>query len=109
MRENMPEKYNNEEFLCPTRPMLPSRQQLEILQKKGDFCPLIMNLDQQKAAKWFYRGRHPQKKQYDVMANHPTKEYQAVKILDMSSHYDNIYYVNRDFVTVGLGCTEEEA
>jgi len=115
MQENMPEKYRDpktkvfSEFLCPVRPFLPAKQQLKILQQKAESCPLYMDVDQMKTVNWMYNGRRPHKKQYEVMANAPQDHYQYVKILDMNSHYDDKYYVTRTFVTIGRGCTEDEA
>ena len=40
MQQDMPEPYKDEKFICPVRPLLPAKQQLEVLQKK--------NLGQQK-------------------------------------------------------------
>merc|ERR1712178_476436 len=60
-------------------------------------------------ANWFYKGRQPQAKQYEVMPNIPQQKYQYVKIMDMVSQYDSTYYQKRTFVSIGRGCTEEEA
>lgn len=108
VRENMPERYRDEEFLCPVRPFLPAKQQLVVLQKKTNLCPVRMNFEQMKTAKWLYRGHKPHAKQYDVMSNFPTKDFQTIKLLDMDSHYDSTYYVTRTFVTIGRGCSEKE-
>lgn len=110
MRENMPEKYYDQDFLCPTRPLLPAKEQLEVLQKKNGLglCAMRMDVTQMKEVGWFYRGRKPHTRQYEVMPNSPQKHYRSVKILDMDSQYDSTYYLTRTFVNIGLGCTEEE-
>lgn len=35
MQQDMPEPYKEEKFICPVRPFLPAKQQLEVLQKKN--------------------------------------------------------------------------
>ena len=34
MQQDMPEPYKDEKFICPVRPLLPAKQQLEVLQNK---------------------------------------------------------------------------
>ncbi|CAE7197434.1 rskn-1 [Symbiodinium natans] len=109
MQQDMPEPYKDSEFICPVRPLLPAKQQLEILKKKSGLCPLRMNTWQMEQAGWFYRGRRPQRQQYDLVENAPASDIQAVQILDMISRQDTTFHTWRTFVTVGLGCTEEEA
>lgn len=109
MQQDMPEPYNNTDFICPVRPFLPAKQQLEIFQKKKGLCPLRMNAWQMDQASWYYRGRRPQRQQFDLVENPPAQDYQAVQILDMISRQDTTFHTWRTFVTVGLGCTEEEA
>ena len=43
MQQDVPEPYNNTDFICPVRPFLPAKQQLEIFKKKKGLCPLRMN------------------------------------------------------------------
>ena len=75
---------------------------------KVDLCPIRMNAPQMTSANWFYHGRKPHTKQYEVMANFPDKYFQYVKILDMHSRYDSKYYITRTFVKIGRGCTQED-
>lgn len=35
MQQDMPEPYKDEKFICPVRPFLPAKQQLEVLQQKS--------------------------------------------------------------------------
>ncbi len=48
MRENMPEPYENEEFICPTRPLLPAKQQRNIFKEKRDWCWMHRNTEQKR-------------------------------------------------------------
>lgn len=108
MREDMPEPYPGEEFICPTRPLLPAKQQIDVFKSKTLQCPLRMNKIQMNQSNWFYYGYTPEKKQYDKMENLPTDQYQAVKWVRKRSLPDQTFGVWREWVTVGLGCTEEE-
>lgn len=108
MQQDMPEPYKDEKFICPVRPLLPAKQQLEVLQKKKGWCPLRMNSEQMKGASWFYRGRTPQKTQYDMVENLPQKDFQAVRVMDFKSRQDSDFHLWRSFATISLQCTQEE-
>lgn len=108
MQEDMPEPYQNEKFICPVRPFLPAKQQLEVFQKKRNQCLVHMNQPQMNRAHWFYRGRTPQKKQHDPIENLPTADLQYMKILDFHTLPDTDFHLWRTFVTIGNGCTQEE-
>eukprot|EP00930_Biecheleria_cincta_P042177 TRINITY_DN29006_c0_g1_i1.p1 TRINITY_DN29006_c0_g1~~TRINITY_DN29006_c0_g1_i1.p1 ORF type:complete len:1093 (+),score=214.17 TRINITY_DN29006_c0_g1_i1:73-3351(+) len=108
MQEDMPEPYRNEKFICPVRPFLPAKQQLEVLRKKHDLCVVHMSQPQMDKAHWLYRGRTPQKKQYDVVENLPTADLQYMKIVDFHTLPDTEFHLWRTFVTIGNGCTQEE-
>ena len=88
LQQDTPEPYKDEKFICPVRPLLPPKQQLEIFQKKTGWCPLRMNAEQMGTAKWFYRGRTPQKTQYDMMENEPQKDFQAIRVVEFQSRLD---------------------
>ena len=60
--------------------------------RKG-WCPLRMNSEQMKGASWFYRGRTPQKTQYDMTENSPQKDFQAVRVMHFKSGLD---YMEQD-------------
>uniref|UniRef100_A0A7S0A396 Uncharacterized protein n=1 Tax=Pyrodinium bahamense TaxID=73915 RepID=A0A7S0A396_9DINO len=109
MRENMPEPYHDEEFICPIRPLLPASQQVEIFKKKHGLCVMHMNSLQMREAQWYYRGRTPQKKQYNKTENIPKDSFQYVKVLGIKSKPDTDFGIWRDFVTLGRRCTEAEA
>jgi len=109
MRENMPEPYGDEEFICPTRPFLPAKEQLQVLKKKSSECIMRMSDDQMIEQSWLYRGHTPQKKQYDMMENPPSDQYRCDKILSTSKLPDTEFSIWRTFVTIGRGCTEQEA
>jgi len=49
-----------------------------------------MNSEQMKGASWFYRGRTPQKTQYDMTENSPQKDFQAVRVMHFKSGLDYI-------------------
>lgn len=108
MQENMPEPYHGEEFICPVRPLLPAKQQLEVLKKKRNLCFMHMTLPQWSEKEWIYRGRQPARKQYNKTENVPTAGYEIVKITGMKSRPDTHFGIWRDFVTVGRRCTELE-
>jgi len=109
MRESMPEPYKDEEFICPIRPLLPAKQQLEIFKKKTGQCLMRMTAEQMTEKNWFYRGRNPQRKQYDLVEHLPTDQYRCDDIVSMSTLPDSEFHIWRTFVTVARGCTEEEA
>ena len=109
MQQDMPEPYRDDQFICPVRPFLPAKQQLEVFQKKKGFCPLSMSTVQMRNASWFFRGRTPQRKQYDMKENLPKKDIQGVRIMDFKSRQDTDFHVWRSFVTTSLQCTLEEA
>jgi len=109
MREDMPEPYKDEKFICPIRPLLPAKQQLDIFKKKRDWCTMHMNSEQMKIENWFYRGRTPHRKQYNATENIPKDSYQYAKILSTHSRPDTDFGIWRNFVTIGRGCTEKEA
>lgn len=109
LQQDMPEPYKDEKFICPVRPFLPAKQQLEIFEKKNGWCPLRMNSKQMEAAKWFYRGRTPQKTQHDMMENKPQGDFQAIKLVDFKSRQDSDFHMWRSFATVSLQCTREES
>mmetsp|Transcript_45623 Transcript_45623/g.108597 ORF Transcript_45623/g.108597 Transcript_45623/m.108597 type:complete len:1111 (+) Transcript_45623:106-3438(+) len=110
MQESMPEPYKGVEFLCPVRPLLPGKQQAEIISKvhKG-WCPVFMNQNQLTQAEWFYRGWTPQKKQYNVTENTPSEQMQTAKMIDFFSRPDQVFHIWRDFVKVAKGCSPAEA
>lgn len=54
------------------------------LTRKG-WCPLRMNSVQMNASNWFYRGRTPQRTQYEMVENYPQKDFQAIRLLDFKS------------------------
>jgi hypothetical protein len=109
MRESMPEPYGNEEFVCPEVPLLPAKSQLEIFSGKKDQCFLHMKEHQIRAKDdWYFRGHTPTRKQYNVTTNHATDRYQAMKPLSFSTWPDAHFKIDRDWVLVAYGCTEEE-
>jgi len=108
MRENMPEPYHGEEFICPVRPLLPAKAQLKVLAEKTDLCVMHMTAPQWMEREWIYRGRSPHKKQYNKTENLPEASYEVIKILSWRSVPDADFGIQRDFVTYGRGCTEEE-
>lgn len=111
MQQDMPEKYRDVRFICPVRPLLPAPQQLKVFQAKEGQCLLHMNAGQMASQSWFYRGRQPQKTQYEMVQNLPKRDHQAVKILSTWSRQDSngAFHKWRAFVTLGLHCTLEEA
>jgi len=108
MRESMPEPYKDIEFVCPIRPMLPAKQQLEVFKAKVDHCMLRMTDQQMGRANWFNAGHAPTKLQYNKSQNLPSEDYQAVQVLKPRSAPDAHFGVWREFYTLGLGCTEKE-
>merc|ERR1719379_2292318 len=70
---------------------------------------MYMTIPQQQEKNWFYRGRTPQKKQYEPMPNAPQDNYQYMKILSMRSRPDTDFAIWRTFVTIGKRCTETES
>merc|ERR1719401_2935033 len=109
MQEDMPEPYRDENFICPIRPLLPAKQQLDIFRKKDGLCLLRMNSAQMMERNWFYRGRTPHKKQYNTTENLPTADYQAVKMITSKYRPDTEFNIWRYFAHIGKGCTEREA
>jgi len=55
---------------------------------------------------WFYRGRTPHRKQYNITENLPSPQYDHMKILEVKSRPDTDFGIWRNFVTTGLTCTE---
>eukprot|EP00438_Fugacium_kawagutii_P024030 Skav212893 [mRNA] locus=scaffold374:14668:15830:+ [translate_table: standard] len=68
-----------------------------------------MNSVQMNASSWFYRGRTPQRTQYEMMENKPQKDFQAIRLLDFKSRQDSDFHLWRSFVTISLQCTQEES
>jgi len=108
MRENMPEPYADEHFLCPVLPMLPAKQQLDVFKKKEGLCVLHQTMSQLQANHWYFRGHTPSQKQYNATENVPNGDYQAAKFVSERSHPDSRFNIYRTFVKYAVGCTETE-
>eukprot|EP00929_Paragymnodinium_shiwhaense_P074965 TRINITY_DN38337_c0_g4_i1.p1 TRINITY_DN38337_c0_g4~~TRINITY_DN38337_c0_g4_i1.p1 ORF type:complete len:1106 (-),score=322.44 TRINITY_DN38337_c0_g4_i1:283-3600(-) len=110
MRENNPEPYKNEEFICPIRAFLPAKQQFrEVFMKRMDTCLLRMTGAQMDQQNWHYRGHKKQLKQYDKVENKPDISYDLVKVHKISGWFDERFNIWRDFVTIAKRCSKEEA
>jgi len=110
MRQDIPEPYRKEKFICPTRPMLKAKQQLDILRNKKDLCLMRMTPEQvDRQENWTYHGRHPQWKQYNLTENRPSSDYEIIKVMSFTRSPDTHFKIYRDFAWFGRRCTEAES
>jgi len=92
----------NDEFICPVIPPLPTAEQLKVFQEKTGQCLLRMSHEQERQFQWHYTGHYPARKQNNKQENSPKVEYQLVKLLEVDSSGQAPH------VSFGRSCTVEE-
>ncbi len=59
-----------------------------------------MNSEQMNEAEWFYRGRTPQKTQFEMVENPPKKDFQKVRLMGFKSSLEKKQKIAGDVFVV---------